>query len=265
MGDQPANYLFLADPRRSEAGRAGWRIRSCTMIRKSKHATLLKLEINSRKRGWHPVLMAPAPAMRRTLAIALLVAGVAAASSSAHAQSPTKSTQGAGRANPASQNCIDKGRMVTIEKNGKGEQFGVCTFPDNPQCEERAMTRGACGIDRGTFATETIASALRQRRNLAQCYTRFRNRRGPCYTTTNVFEQAEIECQQADGLESDCPLSGTRAAGRLRRRRQHAAEHLGRAIDLRENGIQNAAVAPCFAPVRKDSHFRAQVSRLNLS
>jgi len=34
--------------------------------------------------------------------------------------------------------------MVTIEKNGEGDQFGVCTFPDNLQCEEWAMARGDC-------------------------------------------------------------------------------------------------------------------------
>jgi putative hemolysin len=47
-------------------------------------------------------------------------------------------------ANPASQNCIDKGGTLSIEKNGKGDQFGVCNFPDNLQCEEWAMMRGAC-------------------------------------------------------------------------------------------------------------------------
>ena len=46
---------------------------------------------------------------------------------------------------------------------------------------------------------------------------------------------------------------------------QGAAEHLSRAIDLKEYGIQNAWVAPCFAQVRGDPRFQAQVSRLNLS
>src|SRR3954463_16823439 len=47
-------------------------------------------------------------------------------------------------ANPASQNCIAKGGQLTIEKNGAGGQFGVCTFADNLQCEEWAMLRGEC-------------------------------------------------------------------------------------------------------------------------
>lgn len=47
-------------------------------------------------------------------------------------------------ANPASQNCIAKGGQLTMEKNGAGGAFGVCTFPDNLQCEEWAMMRGDC-------------------------------------------------------------------------------------------------------------------------
>ncbi|MET0917455.1 MAG: DUF333 domain-containing protein [Burkholderiales bacterium] len=49
-----------------------------------------------------------------------------------------------GLANPASQNCGAKGGTLTIEKNAKGDQFGVCLFADNMQCEEWAMLRGDC-------------------------------------------------------------------------------------------------------------------------
>jgi putative hemolysin len=80
-------------------------------------------------------MMPPAPALRWAIAIALLVTGVAV-SSSARAQTTTNSALGTGLANPASQNCVAKGGTVTIEKNGKGDQFGVCTFPGNLQCEE---------------------------------------------------------------------------------------------------------------------------------
>ena len=45
---------------------------------------------------------------------------------------------------------------------------------------------------------------------------------------------------------------------------ERAASHLSRAIDLRENGIKNSAVAPCFASVRDDPRFRTQMERLNL-
>lgn len=47
-------------------------------------------------------------------------------------------------ANPASQNCVAKGGQFTMEKNGAGGAFGLCTFPDNLQCEEWAMMRGDC-------------------------------------------------------------------------------------------------------------------------
>jgi pimeloyl-ACP methyl ester carboxylesterase len=62
----------------------------------------------------------------------------------------------AGLANPASQNCGAKGGTVTIEKNARGDQFGVCLFPDNLQCEEWAMLRGDCrtgGINVTGFVT----------------------------------------------------------------------------------------------------------------
>ncbi len=84
----------------------------------------------------------PIPSAPALFAIALLVTGLAAVGTSADAQNPAGSARGAGLANPASQNCVDKGGTVTIEKNGKGDQFGVCTFPDNLQCEEWAMVRG---------------------------------------------------------------------------------------------------------------------------
>jgi uncharacterized protein len=61
-----------------------------------------------------------------------------------------------GLANPASTNCAAKGGKLTIEKNAKGGQFGVCTFPDNLQCEEWAMLRGDCrtgGIKVTGYAT----------------------------------------------------------------------------------------------------------------
>jgi putative hemolysin len=51
-----------------------------------------------------------------------------------------------GLPNPASQNCIDKGGTLTIEKRGDGGEFGVCTFDDNRQCEEWAMMRGDCPV-----------------------------------------------------------------------------------------------------------------------
>ncbi len=50
-----------------------------------------------------------------------------------------------GLANPASQNCIQKGGTLEIRQNKKG-QYGVCLFEDNRQCEEWAMLNGDCPV-----------------------------------------------------------------------------------------------------------------------
>jgi putative hemolysin len=60
------------------------------------------------------------------------------------AQTAASSTRTVGLANPASKNCTDKGGTLTIEKNGAGGEFGVCTFANNLQCEEWALLRGDC-------------------------------------------------------------------------------------------------------------------------
>ena len=58
---------------------------------------------------------------------------------------PTKSPdKSAGLANPASTNCTDKGGTLSIEKDGSGNEYGVCHFEDNLQCEEWAMMKGEC-------------------------------------------------------------------------------------------------------------------------
>ncbi len=49
-----------------------------------------------------------------------------------------------GRANPASENCIQQGGRLRIEKTPRGDEYGVCLFEDNHQCEEWALMRGEC-------------------------------------------------------------------------------------------------------------------------
>lgn len=63
-------------------------------------------------------------------------------------------------ANPASQNCVAKGGQGVIEKNPRGGQFGVCTFPDNMQCEEWALLRGQCPVG-GIKVTGYVTPAAR--------------------------------------------------------------------------------------------------------
>ena len=47
-------------------------------------------------------------------------------------------------ANPASQNCIKLGGELVIKKNDNNDEYGVCIFEDNRQCEEWALFRGEC-------------------------------------------------------------------------------------------------------------------------
>ncbi len=63
-------------------------------------------------------------------------------------------------ANPASQNCIEQGGMLTIEERGDGGQFGVCYFEDNRQCEEWALLRGDCPVG-GLKVTGYVTPAAR--------------------------------------------------------------------------------------------------------
>lgn len=46
--------------------------------------------------------------------------------------------------NPASENCVKKGGTLEMKKNGKGDEYGVCIFEDNRQCEEWALFRNEC-------------------------------------------------------------------------------------------------------------------------
>ncbi|HEY2968751.1 MAG TPA: DUF333 domain-containing protein [Casimicrobiaceae bacterium] len=76
--------------------------------------------------------------------LVVLAAGAASVGPPARAEAPANTARVVGLVNPASQNCVDKGGRLTLERNRKGGQFGVCTFPDNLQCEEWAMMRGDC-------------------------------------------------------------------------------------------------------------------------
>ena len=71
------------------------------------------------------------------LFVAILVSG---------ACSSAPSDEGAQMANPASQNCLDQGGALQIEKRGDGGEYGVCLFEDNRQCEEWALMRGDCPV-----------------------------------------------------------------------------------------------------------------------
>ena len=62
----------------------------------------------------------------------------------APAQAPQAGVQ---RPNPASQHCIQQRGSLRIERQPDGDQYGVCVFEDNRQCEEWALLRGQCQPD----------------------------------------------------------------------------------------------------------------------
>jgi putative hemolysin len=72
----------------------------------------------------------------RSLAVTALA--LCAATQGAVAQTPTT------LANPASVHCRDSGGSTRIERTPRGDQYGVCVFQDNWQCEEWALLRGQC-------------------------------------------------------------------------------------------------------------------------
>jgi putative hemolysin len=49
-------------------------------------------------------------------------------------------------ANPASENCAQKGGILKIMETGSGAQFGLCQFDDDRACEEWALMRGECPV-----------------------------------------------------------------------------------------------------------------------
>lgn len=69
-------------------------------------------------------------------------------------QSPSPSTT---LANPASVNCGKVGGKLFIQKDGTGNEYGLCDFGDNMQCEEWALYRGDCPVGgRKTTGFDTI-------------------------------------------------------------------------------------------------------------
>ena len=76
-------------------------------------------------------------------AVAMLVSSLLSACGETPPAAPARPGP-AGLANPASEHCVARGGTLVIEKNGAGGEYGVCRFPDDRQCEEWAMLRGAC-------------------------------------------------------------------------------------------------------------------------
>jgi len=83
-----------------------------------------------------------------SLCLIVVLSGAGCQSSPANVAPEVKGNQNeavpsVGIANPASENCIQKGGTLEM-RNNKNGQYGVCLFEDNRQCEEWALYRGQC-------------------------------------------------------------------------------------------------------------------------
>jgi putative hemolysin len=85
---------------------------------------------------------------------AVTALALCAATQGAVAQTPTT------LANPASVHCRDSGGSTRIERTPRGDQYGVCVFQDNRQCEEWALLRGQCPVG-GLRVTGYVTPAAR--------------------------------------------------------------------------------------------------------
>jgi len=72
--------------------------------------------------------------------------------------SPTPTPTPAPHGNPASIYCTQVSGTLTIQKNGAGTEYGLCTFLDNRSCEETALYRGDCPVG-GVKTTGYITEA----------------------------------------------------------------------------------------------------------
>lgn len=123
---------------------------------------------------------------------------------------PPAAAQQAALANPASQNCIAKGGQLTMEKNGAGGEFGVCTFPDNLQCEEWAMLRGQCRSG-GIKVTGYVTPAARYCAITGGSYKVTSASNTPGEQGTCTFAGGKT-CSAAGYFDGKCSREATRTA-----------------------------------------------------
>ena len=81
-------------------------------------------------------------------------------SAAVNAPAQTDSPSNLARANPASEHCITQGGRLSIERTPRGDEYGVCAFEDNYQCEEWALLRGECRAG-GVRVTGYLTDAAR--------------------------------------------------------------------------------------------------------
>jgi putative hemolysin len=129
-------------------------------------------------------------------------------------------------ANPASQNCVAKGGKLTIEKNPKGGEYGVCVFADNLQCEEWAMLRGQCRTG-GIKVTGYVTPAARHCAITGGTYKVTSGSNTPDEKGTCAFRGANT-CDAAAYYDGSCTRQVVAAAKTIKARFACAA---GKSID----------------------------------
>ncbi len=93
-----------------------------------------------------PISACNVPPAQQMYTVTLNCAQSTSSGGGAPAGTPTAGAPAASMANPASVNCTKQGGTLTIQTNGTGGQYGVCSFEDNRQCEEWALLRGECPV-----------------------------------------------------------------------------------------------------------------------
>jgi len=107
---------------------------------------------------------------------------------------PNQTQQQASKiANPASENCINQGGKLVIEKRGDGGEYGICLFEDNRQCEEWAMLRGNCPVG-GIKVTGYVTPAAQYCAITGGVYT---------ITADSNMENEQGECSFKNGEKCD--------------------------------------------------------------
>jgi putative hemolysin len=157
-----------------------------------------------------PAAMPPtALVLRRSFVVALLAAATLVGAT-AHAQTaaPSPAPDTTTLANPASANCISKGGKLTMEKNGKGDELGVCTFGDNRQCEEWALMRGECRPG-GIRVTGFVTPAARYCAISGGTYRVRSGSNTPNEQGTCTFKGNKL-CDAAAFYNGNCTRQGTR-------------------------------------------------------
>ena len=107
---------------------------------------------------------------------------------------PGQTEQKAELPNPASLNCTKKGGKLQIRKDSRGNEYGVCIFPDGRQCEEWAFFRGHCSPDQSADPREIGSGAVWQ-------------------PGMQFMQSVRLACSNAGSNYGDCLISQMPGAG----------------------------------------------------